>query len=173
MTTSRRLWILAYVTAGAVLIAGVAVQIRHHADGGREQTEAAPAAVYAAMPFEATMSQVSAPVTTVGGSMMFSVGGFSKSGIDHIDLYDGARMVARSPGPKYSSEASLSAPALSAGEHLVHAELVDGKGHVTKTAPSTVGVAPGPGGQRAALVTLLPGETREAVAKRLGLAPDA
>ena len=105
VTTSRRLWILAYVTAGAVLIAGVAVQIRHHADGGREQTEAAPAAVYAAMPFEATMSQVSAPVTTVGGSMMFSVGGFSKSGIDHIDLYDGARMVARSPGPKYSSEA--------------------------------------------------------------------
>ena len=173
VTTSRRLWILAYVTAGAVLIAGVAVQIRHHADGGREQTEAAPAAVYAAMPFEATMSQVSAPVTTVGGSMMFSVGGFSKSGIDHIDLYDGARMVARSPGPKYSSEASLSAPALSTGEHLVHAELVDGKGHVTKTAPSTVGVAPGPGGQRAALVTLLPGETREAVAKRLGLAPDA
>lgn len=172
MRRSPWVWITAYLAATAVLVAGVVVLVQDQRGADATGRSAPKLADLAAMPFPSTVSLVGVPTAQVGQQVRFSAAGYSESPIERVDLFDGARRVASVPGPRAAASASLAMPALSVGQHLVHAQLVDEEGAVSKTAPVVVQVAPARGDQPVP-VAVQPddGETIAELAERLGVEP--
>jgi hypothetical protein len=126
------------------------------------------------MPFPSTVSVVGPSTVQVGQQVRLSAGGSSDAPIERVDLFDGARRVASVPGPRAASAASVSMPALSVGQHLVHVQVTDAAGAVSRSAPVSVDVAPAPGDQPVPVeVQADEGETIAELAERFDVEPEA
>lgn len=172
---SRRVWTwVAHVVAWSLLVAGVTVLFLERRGDEAEPAAAAGKATYAAMPFPSTLSLAGPDRGRIGSVFRFAVEGFSDAGVTSVTLYDGARpldVVRPSDGGSSSTEpSSLALPALSVGRHTVHAEVTDGEGKVSETAPMTVLVGQAPGDEIIPVpVPVLPDEDAKDVAERIGV----
>jgi hypothetical protein len=167
-------WILVYLAATAVLVAGVAVLVRDR-DDAEATDEAVELALppLAEMPFASTVSVAGPSTVQVGQQVRLSAAGYSEAPIERVDLFDGARRVASVPGPRAASAASVSMPALSVGQHLVHVQVTDADGAVSKSAPVSVDVAPAPGEETVPVeVQADEGETIGELAERFDVEPE-
>jgi hypothetical protein len=160
-------WLI-HLLALALFATGLTLVLeRRGVIGGRDEADL-PA--LAQMPFATSVSVVGSPTTRVGSSVQLSAAGYSPAGSKEVALYDGARRVAKVPAGRYAGATSLSLPAMSAGQHLVHVEVTDRDGKVSKSAPVAVTVAPATGKTPIPVpVTFERGEIITAAAHRLGL----
>lgn len=137
------LWVLAYVAATAVFVAGVVVLVRGRGDDG-ESASTGDVGPLADMPFQ---THIAAPVTTsgtVGSQIPISVASHGEAEVASVTLFDGATVVARTAPTYDPSRVEMTFPALSVGPHLLYAEVVDVDGEAARTAPVPVEIAAAP-----------------------------
>jgi hypothetical protein len=199
MQPNRWKMVGAYVAATAVLAAGVILLVRETSDDTASSAPA-PEAELASMPFPSTIAIPGAARGSVGDQVTIQAIGFSPDPVAKIELYDGGRHVASAIAGPDGDPGLLTYPALAVGQHLLHAEVEDETGKVSKTPatpfevfaaqPPTQPVFVPEGGERpdqdatgdpAPLpvgddlqveVVAEPGETPEELAARFGVEPD-
>ncbi len=141
-----------YVAATAVLAAGTVVLVRDRQDdgGGNRTIAVSELPDLAPMPYPTVIDIEDSPSGTIGTQFEVSATSFSADPVAKVDLYDGARRVARvdastsSSSSSDRSSASITYPALSVGSHVLHAEVTDTKGKVSKSPTATVAVTAAP-----------------------------
>lgn len=173
MRDKRWAWIVIYALATAVFAAGVIVLVHDKQADSQQAAKADELPDLAPMPFASDLS-VQGPATgSVGSQVSLRASGYSKDGVDSVDLYDGARRVATVTPPKGSSSAPITYPALSGGQHLLHAQITDKAGKQSLTPPVTVEVHAAQGTENAAVtLTADKDETPQELADRVGVSVD-
>jgi hypothetical protein len=169
----RVLWVVAYVVAIVVFVAGVVVLVRSVGGDEAETSGPADAAALASMPFPATLGTAGLPsTTTVGTTVPITVGGVSGAGIATVELYDDDRLVATVTPPAGAPSTTVSFPALTPGVHALSAQVTDGEGQVSQTPVAPIDVAPAAvDGGLPVPVTAQPDQTPAQLAEQLGVEP--
>lgn len=138
MPTRKALWIGANVAAFAVLAAGL-VALARRSDGAPPPDAATPGEV-ASMPFPSAISLGSSS-SSVGDVASVVVGSGSAAPIRSVELYDGARRIARAAPAPGGRTARLDVPVLRVGPHALHAVVVDEEGERALTPVSVLDAA--------------------------------
>ena len=124
----------------------------------------------AAMPFVTSIDTAGPTTVNLGGKLTFSVGGYTKAGIESVALYDGATKMSVVAGSRLGTTSTVTMPAMYSGRHLVYAEVTSTDGEVATTTPTEVSVTPLNTKRKVPIaVDPLPKETVNAFAERLGV----
>jgi hypothetical protein len=92
--------------------------------------------------FPSVLNVVGPQTASVGGSVPLLASAYGASPAKRVRLFDGARLVGQADGGSATGSVRLDFPALSVGSHLVHIEVENDEGEISRSVPVAIAVAP-------------------------------
>lgn len=131
---------MVHVLALVLVVAGVVAVLQHTGVvdlSGRDESPRLEA-----WAFPSVLNVVGPQTTSVGGRVPLLASSYGASPAKRVRLFDGARLVGESGGSSATGSVRLDFPALSVGSHLVHVEVENESGEISRSVPVAIAVAP-------------------------------